>query len=1146
MTIKPTHLLPIAACWMFASTAGATVALAPLFGSKMVLQRDKPCPVWGTATAGKVVTVSYNSQTKTATADAQGNWRLALDAMGTKASGSSMTVSEAGGNTVTLTDVVVGDVWICSGQSNMAFSLNGCNRQVDIDAANYPGIRHIWVPLATAANPQTAFSSNWSACSPSTAGGFSAVAFYFGRKIHTDQGSAIPIGLIASTVGGTCIDPWLVQEGLTDISVLAPLYSQSVLPWGPFSLANGMIHPLAPYACKGAIWYQGENRETTSQSNDSYFLKEKGLAQGWKRAFGLDDFALYVVLLANYGTANTSVTPDAVPGTTWADTRIQQTNVVGIPHAGVASAIDVGEAADIHPKDKLDVGERLALWALKNDYGRTSLVTSGPILKDVTISNNTLVCSFDYVGAGLMVGSKTPYLATTEVAGGVLTNFSIAGATGGWVAATATINADNTVTVSAPSITAPRKVAYACWQNPSGCNLYNRDGLPANPFYIDDATAKYTVTATAGANGSITPAGATTYLKRKTALYSITPDAGYSIQDVTVDGVSVGAVRYYTFDPLYANHTIAATFTAGVPNHTIACTATTGGGTVSPTGSVSVGQGNSQTFSITSNSGNLVAVTVDGQPMGQRNSFTFSDVRADHTLSVTFSCAINAQAGYGGTISPNGTTVVAYGSNQTYTIAPISGFAISKVTVDGANVGAVTSYTFTNVTGPHSITATFVGTGGAGSVPQQSQIIFSSLSDTLPANGAAISSWSTYIPSGQALTAMGSPTVETVDERKFVLNRAIDGDGFRFGGSNSSSIACTGASIVVVAKPTRYGTDSNWQSLVDVFYDRLVLGIMNGSGRVCVRRNGSIDYSTAIIPEGQTTILSLVVQSGGAYKVYANGTQVMNITSTSDMSALVPGVTGGAGGFGTYINVGRNNPDGWTTFNGDIGDVFLYKTALADADRVNLETYLVNRLAATTEPLAVTAWNSVATQGVTPRALSVPVDGFVEPRTAGIRRLEVSFGKAIAVSDPSAVVAVSGVNAAGNVSLAALGITVNASVANSTLALAFSNNEGPCALPDAAKWRFTLDPAKITGLDGSVLAASAATTRVLAGLAGDFDGDGRVTGVDLNEIDHAGPFDPAQPASLRADIDCDGVVGAADLTTAWANRAARVDQLVLP
>jgi len=925
--------------------ADAALTLSPLFSNNAVLQRNKPCPVWGTAGANKTVTVTFNGQTKTTTSDASGNWMVVLAPMAAKTTGGTLTATETGANTVTITNVVVGDVWICSGQSNMAFNLGSCDRSSDISSANFPGIRQFAVPLANLGEPTKNLTGSWTVCSPSTASGFTAVGFYFARKIYQDQNASIPIGLILSSVGGTCIDPWLAPEGCTDVPVLQPLYSQSIMPWGPFSLFNGMIYPLAPFACKGAIWYQGENRETTNQSVDSYYLKEKALQQGWRRVFGLDDFAFYIVLLANWGTPNTSTTPD-MPGATWADTRIQQVNVLGLGHAGVASAIDIGDAVDIHPKDKLDVGERLALWALKNDYGRTTIVPSGPTLRDVTVSGSSIVCSFDYVGAGLMVGSKTPYLPTQEVVGGTLSNFVIAGATGSWYAANAEINVDNTVTVSSPSVPSPRKVAYACWQNPAGCNLYNRDGLPANPFYVDDVNAKYVITASAGSGGSISPTGATTYLKRKTALYTITPDPGYYIQDVLVDGVSVGAVNSYTFDPIYSNHTIAATFSATAPVFSVTASPSAGG-TVIPAGVTNVVQGGSLTYSITPNAGCKVAsVIVDGKPVGVRTGFTFADVRSNHNISAKFACTIVASASYGGTISPSGSITVIYGTDQTFNITPLSGYSISDVKVDGVSVGAVSTYTFSNVTADHTISVSFSGgIGGTGSVPQQSNIIFSVLASTLPSSGNT-GNWATYIPSGQSLTAIGNPSVDVINGRKWERNVYADGDGYRFGGSYSSSIACNGASIVAAVRPVRSADSGGWRSVVDVFYDRLVLGVQNDTGLVNVRRNGSLDIapSNTAIPDGQMTILSLVVQPNGTYKVWANGSLIMDNKTTSDMTALVPGVTGGAGGFGTYINVGRNNPDGWTTFNGNIGDVFLYKTALTDAERGELEQFIASKL----------------------------------------------------------------------------------------------------------------------------------------------------------------------------------------------------------
>ena len=338
--------------------------------------------------------------------------------------------------------------------------------------------------------------------------------------------------------------------------------------------------------------------------------------------------------------------------------------------------------------------------------------------------------------------------------------------------------------VPSPAVPAPAKVAYACWQNPAGCNLYNKEGLPASPFYMDDVNAKFTITATAGAGGTVSPAGATRFLKRQTALYTVTPDAGFHVREVKVDGKSVGAPEFFTFDPLYAHHTIEATF-------------------VFP---------------------------------------------------------INAQAGYGGSITPNGTTAVAYGGRPTYQIVPCDGFSIAKVTVDGLNIGPVASHTFDRVTASHAITATFAGTGGGGGVPRTDKLLCSFLTDNLPASGK-ITAWASFLPAGKNLTPLGSPEV-------------------------------------AVAKPARLGSDPGWTSLVDLFYDRLVLGIMNGSGKVVVRRNGSLETSGAAIPDGQTTILSLVVQPDGAYQVHANGTRVMDVTTTSGLSALVPGV---AGGFANHI-----------------------------------------------------------------------------------------------------------------------------------------------------------------------------------------------------------------------------------------------------
>jgi sialate O-acetylesterase len=942
MSMKKTWLSGI--CLLFFLTgAQAEVRVSNIFGDHMVLQRDKAVPVFGTASPGEQVTVKFHGQSLAAMADAHGNWEIKLTAMSADTHAQIMTI--IGSNTIILDDVLIGDVWLCSGQSNMDMRLGDCNRQEDIGAADFPGIRSFRTPLAAAGSPQKMLKGDtkWVRCSPSSAGDFSATAFYFARKIYQENNAAIPIGLIVSSVGGTTIDVWLSPEGLVDLPVLKPLLSQPVMPNGPFGLSYGMIHPLAPYGIKGAIWYQGESGEKSVQSPDSYFLKMKALVQGWKRLWGMDVFPFYYVMIANYGERLETDTPVFHSGGWDADTRLQQVNALALPHAGCASAIDIGVSEvswpGYHPKNKQDVGERLALWALKNDYGQPSLVACGPVLKDVSVSGSTVVCSFDNIGSGLMIGSKSWYKPTQEVPGGSLRRFVMAGADGKWYPANAIIK-DNQVLMSSSSVPEPRQVSYACWQNPEGCNLYNREGLPTAPFYVEDVTKHYLITASVGTGGFITPVGTHSILPRMTTLYTIVPDAGYYIKDVTVDGVSVGSVKSYTFNPVYANHTIAASFTTVAPTYTITASAG-GGGMLTPSGTVQVLQGDSKAFAIAANGENQASVAIDGTILGQRFGISFNDVRADHSISAAFSGMIKATSGYGGTISPDGAVLVPYGSNQTFAIAPILGYAIASVKVDGVNVMVAGDYTFTNVTTSHVIAATFksVNDRETGSVPRRDQLIFACRSDALPAKGIA-TSWSAFFPDGKMLTSIGIPAVDVIDDRKYVRITSEAGDGFTVG-SYAAPIVCNGASIIVVAKPIRNGAGAGWTSIVDLFYDRLVLGIRNDSGLVCVRRNGTVDNNDSPIPDGQITILSLVVQADGTYMVYANGKEIMSNVTPNAMTSIVPGV---AGPYATSITVGRNAPDGWTTFNGDVGDIFVYKAALSQSERQKLEALIAKSL----------------------------------------------------------------------------------------------------------------------------------------------------------------------------------------------------------
>jgi hypothetical protein len=388
--------------------------------------------------------------------------------------------------------------------------------------------------------------------------------------------------------------------------------------------------------------------------------------------------------------------------------------------------------------------------------------------------------------------------------------------------------------------------------------------------FITGATVSYNIAASAGPNGSISPSNTVAVLQGTSQAFAITPDAGYVVADVLVDGVSVGRQTSYTFNNVATNHTIAATFEVVAPK------------------------------------------------------------------------TITASAGSGGAIEPSGSINVTGGADQSFVMRPESGYKVSDVIVDGVSRGPLTSYTFVTVVSNHTIAVVFAALDR--NLPLTDQLIFAAVTDNFPSNGLPTGDWPTYIPGTLTLAAIATPTVASINGVKWAQNIYSEGDGFRLGdtywnAAGPQPIACAGATVIVAAKPRRISEGTAWNSIVDVFYDRLVLGIKNDSGYVCVRRNGTLDLSTEIIPDGQTTILSLVVQPDGTYKVWANGVQVMENTGTSDMTSLVPGVTGsGVNGFGTYINVGRNNPDGWTAFSGEIGDVFLYKTALTDAERQQVES----------------------------------------------------------------------------------------------------------------------------------------------------------------------------------------------------------------
>lgn len=632
--------------------------LAALFSDHMVVQRDIPIPVWGWADAGAAIAVEMAGNTAAAVAGADGKWRATLPAL---PAGGPYTLTVRGTTTLTVNDVMVGEVWICSGQSNMQFTVSVANdAEVEIAAAEYPGIRLFSVPRVAAITPQDDVDSAWQVCSPDSAGNFSAVGYYFGRELHQRLGVAV--GLIDSSWGGTVAEAWTSREGLLAEPSLADMVTYfeknlenqeqmqaehrvrlaawekiylkadpgnsgfargwadpatstadwAVIPapgswqshgldfsgvlwfrkevdvpaawagqtltlrlgacdkndvtyfnnvqvgalsmedcpdsWNvprvytvpgelvkpgknliavriyshwyaggfmgqapqmrlemadgnatplplagewqyavehnfgrvvvagmptpplgagnqnaPYALYSGMIAPLAPYGIRGAIWYQGESNATRPVQYRTLF---PAMISDWRRVWGQDDFAFYFVQLANYMARG----PQPAESN-WAALREAQSMTLALPQTGMAVIIDIGDASDIHPRNKQDVGLRLAVNALTNTYVLPDITPSGPQYASAEVEGNKIRLRFDYVDGGLVAK------------GGALTSFAIAGADRNFVWGDAVIDGD-TVLVSSPSVPNPVAVRYGWADNPA-CNLYNAAGIPASPFRTD-------------------------------------------------------------------------------------------------------------------------------------------------------------------------------------------------------------------------------------------------------------------------------------------------------------------------------------------------------------------------------------------------------------------------------------------------------------------------------------------------------------------------------------------------------------------------------------------------------------------------------------------------------------------------------------
>lgn len=454
----------------------ANIDLPSLFSDHMVLQREMDVPVWGTADPNGVVTVEFMDQKVSSLSDDAGEWKVVLKPL---KAGGPHELKVSGMETYVFRDVLVGEVWLGSGQSNMEMPLAGWgkvkNYEQEIADASYPDIRLFQVSHKMSLKPEKEVpSKGWRVCTPETIPDFSSTAYFFGRMLHKEL--EVPVGLIHSSWGGTIIEAWMSPESLQPLpgydqrivklhNITEPLQKQSVIPpHFPTVLSNGMIEPLIPYAFRGVIWYQGEANTGSAHQYRDLFPR---LIRDWRKRWTQGNFPFLFVQLANF------MPVEDQPGeNSWAELREAQFLTLSEPNTGMAVAIDIGDAEDIHPKNKQEVGRRLALNALRIAY-KQDVVASGPIYRSMQIENEKMRLTFSNIADGLVIKN-----------GEDLEGFAIAGEDRVFRWAEGAIDGD-TVVLWHPQIKEPVAARYAWASNPI-CNLYNSAGLPASPFRTDD------------------------------------------------------------------------------------------------------------------------------------------------------------------------------------------------------------------------------------------------------------------------------------------------------------------------------------------------------------------------------------------------------------------------------------------------------------------------------------------------------------------------------------------------------------------------------------------------------------------------------------------------------------------------------------
>lgn len=503
------------------------IIMPSIFADQMVLQRDCKVPVWGTTAAGAMVQVEFAGQIKRIKADSGGNWRVDLDLMKASSESRVMSISanlKENQTELKISDVLVGEVWFAGGQSNMyrpfrmltyparepKYEPVGEYLRNERDTANDTLLRQFRV-----GRDQSVFEElsqgrgNWTKLVDDDVNEFCATAYFFCKELRRELN--VPVAMISCNLGGTKIEPWIPMQAYNKNKTLQEFYKEEIITfkerldsWDtkkvneaettgeskpeksrkqehpnrdkqiPSTLYNAMVHPIIPYAMKGVIWYQGESN--SNNNPEQYAMRLNAMVESWREEWD-NDFFFYYCQLANYKDVNEQPL-DSTEG--WVMVQDQMRLAMNIPKVGMAVLNDIGEAKDIHPKNKVDVGKRLSLWALNQAYEK-DIVYSGPIYKSSEIKGEKIVIEFDYVGSGLMVGKKNLMNPTIEV-NEPLRRFQICGKDRQWKWAQAMIIGKNKVEVWHSEILNPTEVRYAWSTNPDGANLYNKEGLPTSLF----------------------------------------------------------------------------------------------------------------------------------------------------------------------------------------------------------------------------------------------------------------------------------------------------------------------------------------------------------------------------------------------------------------------------------------------------------------------------------------------------------------------------------------------------------------------------------------------------------------------------------------------------------------------------------------